>query len=56
MQILIDDDYICSLLNIDDTEQAESILNLLSDNRDNLLDKLDDAIMHIIHTSSGGQS
>jgi hypothetical protein len=55
MQILIDNDYICSLLNID-TEQAETILNILRDNHDNLLDKIDDAIMHILYTSSGGQS
>ena len=56
MQILIDNDYICSLLNIDNTEQAETILNILRDNHDNLLDKIDDAIMHILYTSSGGQS
>ena len=56
MQILIDNDYICSLLNIDNTEQAETILNILRHNEDNFLDKIDDAIMHILYTSSGGQS
>jgi len=47
MIINIDTDYIVSLYNCD-FDTAATVLAILNDNEDNLLDKVDDAIIHIV--------
>lgn len=47
MIINIDTDYIVSLYDCD-FDTAAKVLAILNDNEDNLLDKVDDAIIHIV--------
>jgi hypothetical protein len=51
MIINIDTDYIVSLYNCD-FDTAATVLAILNDNEDNLLDKVDDAIIHIVGDNS----